>query len=246
MTTSKDLNDYNVDAKEYSKIDIKGKKTLFLSFRDIPGLIQKYLPADKPWKDCKCIDYGCGAGRSTRYLKSIGFSHVDGFDINQTTLKDAKKNDPSGHYSLIQNAKIPAANNTYDLALASFVFVEVGDKDMAEDIFKEIHRVLKPKGIFIIVTTSPELYNPGHPWLSYRILTEETQFKSGDVIPIKMTDIDLKLFDYFWTEKDYKEWAQGSHLKILETDHPKGKPSDDIGWASEAKVAPYTLYVLQK
>ena len=244
MSAPKDSNDY--DAAEYSTIDLKGEKTLYLSFRDLPGLIQKYIPADKPWKDCKCIDYGCGSGRSTRFLKSIGFAHVDGFDVSQTMLNDAKKFDPSGHYQLIQSAKIPASNNSYDLALASFVFVEVGGKQTIENIFQEIRRVLKPDGLFIIVTTSPELYNPSNNWLSYRVLTDQNSFKSGDAIPIKLTDIHLELVDYLWKEADYQEWARQSHMKILAEDNPKGKPSDDISWASESKVAPYSLYVMKK
>lgn len=246
MTIPKDINDYNVDAEKYSKIDLKGKGTLFLSFRDIPGLIQKYLQTDVPWKDCKCIDYGCGAGRSTRFLKSIGFPEVDGFDVSQTMLKDAKKFDPTGHYTLIQSAKIPANNNTYDLAFASFIFIEIGDKNAIEDIFREICRVLKPNGIFIIVTTNRNLYNPDSKWLSYKALSDKKNLQSGDVISLKMTDIDLELADYFWSDEDYEQWTEEAHMTLLAKDNPKGKDSDNIKWASEAKVSPYTLYVLRK
>lgn len=246
MTTPKDINDYKVDAAQYSKIDLGGRGTLYLSFRDIPGLIQKYMAPEKSWQNCHCIDYGCGAGRSTRFLKSIGFQHVDGYDVSQTMLHDAKKLDPAGHYNLIQSAKIPASNNTYDLALASFVFVEMGDKQAIENIFKEIHRVLKPQGLFMIVTTSLELYNPNHKWLSYRVLTDKPELESGHIVPIKMTDINLDLYDYLWDAQDYKKWARDSHFTIVGEDHPKGKSTDNIDWASEVKVSPYTLYILKK
>src|ERR1044071_1040587 len=66
--------DYGKHASKYAELGIED--TNYLAFRDIPQLIQKHA------KGMDALDYGCGAGRSTRFLKNLGL-HVVGVDINQ-------------------------------------------------------------------------------------------------------------------------------------------------------------------
>jgi trans-aconitate methyltransferase len=51
-------------AAAYAKLDFPG--TYYLAFRDLPELIHTHTSKGK------AIDFGCGAGRSTRFLKSYG------------------------------------------------------------------------------------------------------------------------------------------------------------------------------
>ena len=68
-------------AKEYAELEVEG--TYFLAFRDVPNLLEKYA------KGKRALDYGCGTGRSTRFLKKLGFETI-GIDINQHMLDKAK------------------------------------------------------------------------------------------------------------------------------------------------------------
>jgi ubiquinone/menaquinone biosynthesis C-methylase UbiE len=216
-----------------------GTKTVYLSFRDVKGLL-------KPNEDWMCLDYGCGAGRSTRFLKSIGLSKVDSVDVSQAMLKEAMDKDPTGNYQLIESGKIAADNDIYDLVFSSFVFVEIGDKQEIKKIFKEAHRVLKKDGLFVIVTPSEEAFNPKNQWLSYTIDVNNFPHKSGDIIPIKIKDIDLDLLDYYWEEADFKAWGKEAGFK-LETMHaPLGQIEDQIFWASEWQVSPYKVFIFKK
>jgi len=56
--------DYGKHASQYAEFGIDN--TNYLAFRDIPQLIQKHA------KGVAALDYGCGAGRSTRFLKNLG------------------------------------------------------------------------------------------------------------------------------------------------------------------------------
>lgn len=242
----KDINDYNIHAKNYSKLHVRANGTLYLAFRDIPELLLGRLPNHKHWQDLLCVDYGCGAGRSTRFLKSLGVVHVDGFDINQEMLIHAKTFDPEGHYELIQSSKIPSPNDIYDLAFCSFVFVEIGDKNENMKIFQEISRILAPHGLFVIVTTTKDLYNPENKWLTYKILPHPEPLKSGQAVPLRMTDIEFDLFDYYWSEEDYLNWGKQASMSLVSEDHPLGNKSDGFDWESESTVSPYSIYIFAK
>jgi len=51
--------------------------TYYLAYRDLPALIQQHVPGRR------ALDFGCGAGRSTRFLQRLGFQ-VFGADIPWT------------------------------------------------------------------------------------------------------------------------------------------------------------------
>jgi predicted TPR repeat methyltransferase len=54
-----------------------------LAYRDLPRIISEHV------KGRKAIDFGCGAGRSTRFLRRIGFDVV-GVDIAEDMIKKAR------------------------------------------------------------------------------------------------------------------------------------------------------------
>ena len=78
------LNSYEDEkrAKAYSKLEFQN--TYYLAFRDLPEIFKKYVQGRT------AIDFGCGAGRSTRFLQAHGFSTV-GIDISKEMIENAKK-----------------------------------------------------------------------------------------------------------------------------------------------------------
>ena len=144
-----DSHNYQKFAKEYSKLGIKD--TFYLGFRDIPILIREYV------KGKKALDFGCGSGRSTRFLKKLGFKTI-GVDINQEMINEAKKLDSDGEYYLIKNNSIPSKESSFDLILIFAVLMEVSSKKEMKKIFSELNRVLKKEGILIIVTDAENMY----------------------------------------------------------------------------------------
>lgn len=78
---------YNQDeASKYAQLSLLGEGTIYLSFRDLKQMITSSFPSQQLQK-LKTVDYGCGAGRSTRFLKSIGISDVKGFDISEDMIQ---------------------------------------------------------------------------------------------------------------------------------------------------------------
>jgi len=233
------------EASKYSKISLHGDGTIFLSFRDLEFLIRN--SSSIPFQSLKAVDYGCGAGRSTRYLKSLGIDQVDGFDISKEMIQQAKELDSSERYEVIESASLPIPRDTYDLALLSFVVLTIDNKEEISEIFKELHRVLKPGGTVLCVTLSELFWNPNIHWMTYKQdYPENYSPVSGQKSRVTITSINLELTDIYWLEKDIIGCANEAGLSLAQVHHPLGKPEDGITWQDESKYAPYSIFQFKK
>lgn len=237
---------YTEEAAKYSKISLQGEGTLYLSFRDLESLIHKHC-SKKVIQDLIALDYGCGAGRSTRYLKSIGIQTVDGFDISESMIEQARGFDPEGSYQLIQSGALPKAGCLYDMALMSFVTVAIESKEEITRIFQEIARVLKKGGIFLSLTLSETFWNPKHQWVSYKQdYPENYSPKSGQKSRLTIHSIGFEIVDSYWTEQDIIGCAKEANLSSVEVHQVVGRKEDGIEWKDESRFAPYTIFVFRK
>lgn len=234
------------EACKYGKIPLAGEGTLYLSFRDFKELLSEQFP-DRPFDCLRAIDYGCGAGRSTRYLKSLGIDHIEGFDISADMIREAKEFDPDGVYKETSSADLPLVNNSNDLALMSFVTVAINEKNELIRIFKELHRVLKPGGLALSLTLSESFWNPEFEWVSYRKdYPENHSFWSGQKVRLKIKEINLELTVSYWPENDIVACAGKAGLALVKIHEPLGKPEDAITWKDEQLSSPYSIFVLRK
>jgi ubiquinone/menaquinone biosynthesis C-methylase UbiE len=94
--------------------------TYFLAYRDLPAIVSEHLSKQIP--PVRALDFGCGTGRSTRFLRQLGFD-VTGVDISENMLRIAREFDPAGDYRLAPEDKLgELALGTFDLVLSAFTF----------------------------------------------------------------------------------------------------------------------------
>ena len=72
-------------ARAYATLQFPG--TYYLAFRDLPALIRRHNHGSR------ALDFGCGTGRSTRFLGNLGLN-VIGADISQAMLDQVRALDP--------------------------------------------------------------------------------------------------------------------------------------------------------
>jgi SAM-dependent methyltransferase len=102
-------------ARAYATLQFPG--TYYLAFRDLPSSIRRYS------RGSPALDFGCGTGRSTRFLRSLGLNVV-GADISQAMLDQARALDPSGDYRLIRdNIAGEFAPGSFEIILAAFTLI---------------------------------------------------------------------------------------------------------------------------
>jgi ubiquinone/menaquinone biosynthesis C-methylase UbiE len=227
-------------AEAYSKL--KFDKTYYLAYRDLPKIITKYTSGKN------ALDFGCGTGRSTRFLQTLGFKTI-GVDISQEMITIAQQLDPTGIYHHIDDGDFSSLSNlSYDLVLSSFTFDNIPTMHKKITLFKGLSGLLKQNGTIINLVSSPEIYT--HEWASFttKDFPENTDAKSGDIVRIITVDIKDKrpCYDIFWSAKDYKKVYTNAGLRIIDTYKPLATGHEPYQWVNEMKIAPWTIYVLKK
>ncbi|MCX6653261.1 MAG: hypothetical protein NT137_07940 [Methanomassiliicoccales archaeon] len=73
-------------AESYAKLEFPG--TYHLAFRDLPEIIAEHV------RRGRALDFGCGAGRSTRFLRRLGFEAIV-VDVSSDVIRKAMLIDPA-------------------------------------------------------------------------------------------------------------------------------------------------------
>lgn len=228
-----------IRAEAYSKLEFH--KTYYLAYRDLPNIIEEHV------KGKKALDFGCGTGRSTRFLRKIGFNTV-GVDISNEMIQIAKKLDSDGDYLLIIDGDFSKLSaNSFDLVLSSFTFDNIPTMEKKVILFSGLAKLLNQNGKIINIVSSPEMYTNEWASFSTKNFPDNKFAKSGDIVPIITTDIDDKrpCYDIFWTDNDYKKTFSKSGLEIVKTYRPLAKVDEPYNWVNETRIAPWVIYVLK-
>jgi len=137
--------DYDTDSKSNIAI-ITGEKII--------------LPTLKPQKTDKILDIGCGTGRVTRLISKKA-KKVIGIDFSNEMIEIAKeksKDIKNIEYQKVDiTKKLPFKNNSFDKITAILVINHIKN---ANQLFKEIHRVLKKGGTLLIDDFNTEFKKP--------------------------------------------------------------------------------------
>jgi ubiquinone/menaquinone biosynthesis C-methylase UbiE len=226
-------------AQAYANLEFPG--TYYLAYRDLPVIIGDHALGKK------AIDFGCGTGRSTRFLNQLGFETI-GVDIAEDMLKLAREKDPEGDYRLVADGSLShLRDNVYDLVLSIFTFDNVPTWEKKVTIYRELGRLLNSEGRIINLVSSPEIYT--HEWVSFttKDFPENRKAKSGDKVKIIMTDVEDRrpVEDVVWSDESYREVHKAAGLEVVKTYRPLGREDEPYQWVNETKLSPWVIYVLK-
>lgn len=235
-------NCYDDDAYAAAYARLEFPDTYYLAFRDLPELFARHVPGRR------ALDFGCGTGRSTRFLARHGFSAV-GVDIAAEMVRRAQQIDAGGDYRLISDGDLRAfADASFDLVLSAFTFDNVPARERKVALFGELRRVLATNGRIISVVSSPEIY--WHEWASFstRDFPENRQARCGDAVRIVNTAIadPRPAVDILWPHEDYLDVYARAGLRTVEVCRPLGRSDEPHAWVSEVHTAPWTIYTLAR
>jgi len=225
-------------ARAYADLEFPG--TYYLAFRDLPALLRKHV------RGTRAVDFGCGTGRSTRFLRSLAFE-VIGVDISETMLDQARGRDPLGDYRLVADGSLAGlGSGTADLILAAFTFDNVPSDQQKTAALRELRRLLAPGGRLVIVVSSAEIYC--HEWASFstRDYPANRSARDGDRVRIVMLDVPDRrpVVDVLCGDAHYRELFEAVGLRVADAVRPLASGAESVQWVSETTVAPWTIYVL--
>lgn len=104
----------------------------------------------------KIVDLGCGPGTVLRTIAKLRPDlQLHGLDIDPAIIGIARRK--SAHvsvtYEVASIANLPIADASVDIAVSSLMFHHL-DTDIQRAAFREVQRILKPDGIFLLCDIS--------------------------------------------------------------------------------------------
>lgn len=226
-------------AEAYARLEFPG--TYFLAYRDLPSLIARHVSGRRG------VDFGCGAGRSTRFLRSLGFDVV-GIDVSADMIRKAREIDPAGDYRLAEpGGPVGLPPGSWDLVLAAFTFDNVPHAEKAP-LFRGLERLLGPAGRIANLVSNPEIYT--HEWASFstRGFPDNREARTGDVVRIVMTDVTDRrpVEDVVCSRASYLDLYREAGLEVVASHEPLGREDEPFAWVNETLVAPWRIDVLKR
>jgi len=227
-------------AEAYARLEFAN--TYYLAYRDLPEIIRTHVSG------AKALDFGCGTGRSTRFVRRLGFDVV-GVDIASEMIAKAREMDPGGDYRLLQEDGLGVLEPAiFDLVLSVFTFDNIPGPDLKVRLFRDLAARLRPSGALINVVSSPEIYV--HEWASFSTqdYPENRSARSGDTVRIITKDFADRrpVEDIVWADEAYREVYRRAGLELVVASKPLATGDEPYAWVNETRIAPWVIYVLRR
>src|SRR3989344_2565608 len=153
-------------------------------------------------KGKKVLDYGCGGGTFTEYLRNKG-AEIIGVDISKEMIKIAKKesNFPE-KYHLIEKGDLSLIqNDSYDAVILTFVLCVIKNNEEIKKVLKNSYSKLKINGK--LITLEPHPNAPGYQFIDVSREKHEKYYE-GMPIKVNLKDIQESFHDYWRSIGFYK------------------------------------------
>lgn len=234
------INSWDNDTRSASYAKLEFPNTYHLAYRDLPAIIEKHA------RGFKALDFGCGTGRSSRFLKNLGFD-VTGIDISPSMIRQAVEKDPCGTYYLVEDGRYDQIPDHFNLITSIFTFDNIPVLKRAV-ILENLKHKLSPDGCILMLDSNPELYH--HEWASFSTapFPENRTAQTGDPVYTIMNDVEDKtpVEDYFFTENDFRNLFDETGLRLLKRYAPLGQLDEPFSWKSELSIPPWIIYLLRR
>jgi len=230
--------DYSPIAGNYDRVQGEAKTLWMLGY----PAVMRFL---SPIENKKILDYGCGTGTFSRYLRDQGVT-VTGVDTSRGMINVAKTNSPSGiSYSRISSGDLSRfPERSFDHVVSNFVLCAVPDKSMIRKILDEIFRVLRDNGSFILMNSNWEESN-GREFVSFRLDYCDDLTSGKKVRAITKSDPPIIFEDYFRSKKEYQVLIEEAGFKVETIEEPLAKGNEPF-WQDEREYPPFFLIAGRK
>ena len=133
---------YNTVAASYARVL---PDTSFESSLDL-AMIQQFADAlCAGTADGGILDAGCGTGRMIAHLESLGLSDIEGVDLSEAMIAQARNSHPHRHFKTGDLAALPYAGRSFRGVLAWYSVIHTPPEHLP-DIVTELARVTRHGG----------------------------------------------------------------------------------------------------
>jgi SAM-dependent methyltransferase len=186
------------------------------------------------------LDFGCGTGRSTRFLKALGAQHVYAVDHDQNMIDLALSQELADVTVVRIDGAIPLPDASVDGAISMNVFIEIRTLGAMTRTCAEIARALRRGAPFVLESSSPMAF--GHTFRNYSY-PHAGPLRSGETTACIVTTPggQIVIEDTYWTEDDYVEAVEQAGLAVATIDYPR--PRDPAAWSTDEATIPPCIVI---
>ena len=189
------------------------------------------------------LDFGCGTGRSARFLKELGAQHVYAVDHDQNMIDQALSQELDSVTFLRIDSAIPLPDTSIDGAVSMNVFIEIRTLGAMTRACAEIARTLRAGTAFVLESSSPMAF--GHAFRSFSY-PHAGPLQSGDRTPciVAAPGGQFVIEDTYWTEDDYVDAIEQAGLAVTTIDYPR--PRNPAAWSTDEAFIPPCIVIEAK
>lgn len=240
------------NVEEYAKAELTGEY-LFAA-----KIIEEKI---KPFKDQIkfIVDYGCGAGKSTRAtsLSVNPGTLVVGIDVSPEMVAQAEKltAEKAGElpsvlfeYHALRDGKIPLADASVDCVVSSVVFQEIHTDDLLMSTISEIARVSKKGATLIAIFPSDKITCEDFCSYSYAPYPENKDPHNAFKKCISESGTMTWDKDKHWTKDELADVLNKTGFELVSAEYPLADPgvppypnNPSILWKDETHFSPFLV-----
>lgn len=167
--------------------------------------------------ETRILDLCCGSGQATQYLvrrlaqsgKCFASNQVVGLDASPLSIRRSQKNVPQAEFVEGWAEAMPFEAEQFDLVHTSAALHEM-KPDQLRQILQEVHRVLKPGGVFALI----DFHQPTNPIFTPGLYSFFWLFETETAWSLIHTDLVKELENTGFVDLQQTLFAGGSLQRI--------------------------------
>ncbi len=223
------LNQYDEFAEEY----MNAQNEFYAKF---PDESRKALnnQINFPLKDKKVLDVGCGFGKDLSYLEKEG-ALVYGIDASKKMIELARKNNPRLVNLSVQSfERTSFENHSFDVIISRYTLHYA---ENLKEAFKELHRILKPRGFLIFLVA--------HPLLAF-VAKKERNYHKREIVEIPLFESKFIVREPSHTFSEYLNKFILENFEIISLYESPGLENKPLESSIKEIVPDFLLIKLRK
>ncbi|MFE4636802.1 class I SAM-dependent methyltransferase [Streptomyces sp. NPDC056773] len=157
------------------------------------------------------VDYGCGPGKVADHAARLLGAKVLGVDTSPEMLALARGSGTAvAEYHLVTDGRAAClADGSADAVMCNHVLASLPTAEAVLEVFREIRRILRPGGPFVLLATDPAC--SGTEYASLSIGDRGGTYGPGDELPVR-----LRRTDGSWQVMPNHAWPVDFYPALLE------------------------------
>jgi ubiquinone/menaquinone biosynthesis C-methylase UbiE len=158
------------------------------------------------------LDFGCGTGMFSRWLKSTGAERIVGYDVSKGMINYARKREEKEKNGITFVTNLTDSMiGQFDLVLAVYVLPYISCKEELLSTCRDMAKLLRPKGRLLTLPIHPDFHSDPDYYRPYglRLVSDQVRQDGGLVnLHLCYPPYDVNITAYYWSKNTLEDTLQ--------------------------------------